>query len=68
VRCASVAPQVVLSAMSAQGDKVAALDAGADEYLTEPFGAADLIACNQRTYDDKPTTAMPTGCSCDLAT
>jgi len=54
--------------MSAQGDKVAALDAGADEYLTEPFGAADLIACNQRTYDDKPTTAMPTGCSCDLAT
>jgi hypothetical protein len=34
----------VLSARSGEADKVAALDAGADEYLVKPFGAAELLA------------------------
>ncbi len=36
-------PVIVLSARSAELDKVAALDAGADDYLTKPFGAAELL-------------------------
>lgn len=37
-------PVIVLSARSAESDKVAALDAGADDYLIKPFGAAELLA------------------------
>ena len=37
-------PILVLSARSDEADKVAALDAGADDYLTKPFGAAELSA------------------------
>ena len=37
-------PVIVLSARAEESDKVKALDAGADDYLTKPFGAAELIA------------------------
>ena len=37
-------PIVVVSARSHERDKVAALDAGADDYLTKPFGTAELLA------------------------
>ncbi len=37
-------PVIVLSARTAEADKVAALDAGADDYLTKPFSAAELLA------------------------
>jgi len=40
----SDAPVIVLSARTAEAEKVAALDAGADDYLTKPFGAAELLA------------------------
>src|SRR3990167_6735789 len=44
VRNWSAVPIVVLSARSDEGDKIAALDAGADDYLTKPFGVGELLA------------------------
>jgi two-component system KDP operon response regulator KdpE len=40
----STIPIIVLSARDQEGDKVAALDAGADDYLTKPFGTEELLA------------------------
>jgi two-component system KDP operon response regulator KdpE len=37
-------PILVLSARLTEGDKIAALDAGADDYLTKPFGLGELLA------------------------
>jgi two-component system KDP operon response regulator KdpE len=37
-------PVIVLSARATETDKVAALDAGADDYLTKPFGLGELLA------------------------
>jgi two-component system, OmpR family, KDP operon response regulator KdpE len=37
-------PIIVLSARGQEGDKVDALDAGADDYLTKPFGVGELFA------------------------
>jgi two-component system KDP operon response regulator KdpE len=37
-------PIIVLSARSREDDKIAALDAGADDYLTKPFGVGELAA------------------------
>ena len=44
VRESSGVPIVVLSARRDQSDKVTALDAGADDYLTKPFGIEELLA------------------------
>lgn len=44
LRTWSEIPVIVLSARSAETDKVAALDSGADDYLTKPFGTAELLA------------------------
>lgn len=40
----SETPVVVLSARHQEADKIAALDAGADDYLTKPFGTGELMA------------------------
>jgi two-component system KDP operon response regulator KdpE len=40
----STAPVILLSAVGDEGDKVAALDAGADDYVTKPFGIEELLA------------------------
>jgi two-component system KDP operon response regulator KdpE len=37
-------PIIVLTALDAESDKVAALDLGADDYLTKPFGVEELLA------------------------
>jgi two-component system KDP operon response regulator KdpE len=44
VRGWSRVPIIVLSARSGEADKIAALDAGADDYLTKPFGEGELMA------------------------
>ena len=44
IRAISGVPILVLSARGAEGDKVSALDAGADDYVTKPFGAEELLA------------------------
>jgi len=40
----STVPVVVLSARVGEDDKIEALDAGADDYLTKPFGIGELLA------------------------
>jgi two-component system KDP operon response regulator KdpE len=44
VRTWSGVPIIVLSARTHEGEKVAALDAGADDYISKPFGVAELLA------------------------
>ncbi len=44
VRASSQAPIIVLSARGAEADKVNALDLGADDYVTKPFGPEELLA------------------------
>jgi len=40
----STVPVIVISAREQEGDKIKALDSGADDYLTKPFGAGELLA------------------------
>ncbi len=44
LRTWSEVPIVILSAVGEEGQKVQALDAGADDYVTKPFGMAELLA------------------------
>ena len=44
IRGWSAVPVIVLSARATSGEKVQALDAGADDYVTKPFGMAELVA------------------------
>jgi len=44
VRGWSTVPIIVLSARAQEADKIDALDAGADDYLTKPFGTGELLA------------------------
>jgi two-component system KDP operon response regulator KdpE len=60
VRGWSGVPIVVLSARSDEADKIAALDAGADDYLTKPFGVGELLA-RVRANVRKPRSASADG-------
>jgi two-component system KDP operon response regulator KdpE len=44
LRVWSQVPVIILSVRDSEKDKVAALDAGADDYLTKPFGIEELLA------------------------
>lgn len=44
IRASSNTPILVLSARTAEADKVEALDLGANDYITKPFGTAELLA------------------------
>ncbi len=61
----SSVPIVVLSVRDAERDKVAALDAGADDYVTKPFGMDELLARLRAALrratpaDEAPTVATP---------
>jgi two-component system KDP operon response regulator KdpE len=44
IRSSSEIPIIVLTVRDAEADKVEALDAGADDYVTKPFGSPELLA------------------------
>src|SRR5881628_1578372 len=44
IRAGSDAPIIILSVRNNERDKVEALDAGADDYVTKPFGIQELLA------------------------
>lgn len=44
IRQKSTVPIIVLTALGEETDKIAALDLGADDYLTKPFGVGELLA------------------------
>src|SRR4029077_2060768 len=61
-------PILVISARGREDDKVAALDAGADDYLTKPFGVQELLARMrvalrhaQLATSESPRTALEFG-------
>jgi two-component system KDP operon response regulator KdpE len=58
-------PIIIVSVREQEGDKIAALDAGADDYLTKPFGVGELIArlrvALRRSAQAENTPAFSTG-------
>jgi len=54
-------PILVLSARSAEAEKVAALDAGADDYVTKPFGPDELLARLRAALRRADPGTMPGG-------
>jgi two-component system KDP operon response regulator KdpE len=58
VRAYATTPIIVLSARTGSGDKVAALDLGADDYVTKPFSIDELLA-RLRAATRRATPAGP---------
>jgi len=62
IRAFSQVPVIVLSVREGQPDKVAALDAGADDYVTKPFAMEELLArvraALRRAQTEEPTPAV----------
>ena len=68
IRHSSDAPIIMLTVRNAERDKVAALDAGADDYVVKPFGIEELLArirAALRRYS--PADALPSFVAKDLA-
>jgi two-component system, OmpR family, KDP operon response regulator KdpE len=59
LRSWSTAPIIVLSARGAEAVKVAALDAGADDYVTKPFGMDELLARIRAALRRTDSIAVP---------
>jgi two-component system, OmpR family, KDP operon response regulator KdpE len=63
----STTPTIVLSSRDGETDKVSALDAGADDYLTKPFSTTELLArirvalrhARSKPVDDEPIAVGP---------
>jgi two-component system, OmpR family, KDP operon response regulator KdpE len=60
-RAWSKVPVIVLSARVEEQDKIAALDAGADDYLTKPFGVGELLARVRATSRRRLEAGTDTG-------
>lgn len=63
IRSWSGVPIIILSARSAEADKIAALDAGADDYVTKPFGVGELAARLRVALRHAARSALPGGAS-----
>jgi two-component system KDP operon response regulator KdpE len=65
VRKYAATPIIVLSARTGTSDKVAALDLGADDYVTKPFSIDELLArlrsATRRSSAGEPTDVVPVG-------
>jgi len=61
IRSWSQLPNIVLSARTAESQKLAALRAGADEYVTKPFGAPELLARMRALLGRGVPAAPPAG-------
>jgi two-component system, OmpR family, KDP operon response regulator KdpE len=59
-------PIIVISARGREEDKVAALDAGADDYLTKPFGVNELLARMRVAQRHAQATESPSAQQLDL--
>ena len=59
IRAGSEVPIIVVSIRASERDKVAALEAGADDYITKPFGVHELLARVQAVTRRKPATKKP---------
>lgn len=63
IRDHSSVPIIMVTAKSAEGDKLQGFDLGADDYVTKPFSAKELIAraraVLRRRVDAAPATAQP---------
>jgi two-component system KDP operon response regulator KdpE len=57
IRSSSEIPIVMLTVRDAEADKVEALDAGADDYMTKPFGSPELLARIRAALRRSPQTA-----------
>ncbi|HVP54092.1 MAG TPA: response regulator transcription factor [Candidatus Eisenbacteria bacterium] len=63
IRASSDVPIIVVSIRTSEQDKVTALQAGADDYITKPFGMPELLArveavARRRTVNDRPSNLL----------
>jgi two-component system KDP operon response regulator KdpE len=63
IRSWSSVPILVLSVREDESDKIAALDSGADDYLTKPFGVGELLARVRALLRRTDTTIALLRCS-----
>jgi two-component system KDP operon response regulator KdpE len=60
IRQRSTVPVVILTALDEENDKIRALDLGADDYLTKPFGVGELLARIKAVLRRSQWTESPT--------
>jgi DNA-binding response OmpR family regulator len=56
---AAQTPIIVISVRAEETDKIAALDAGADDYVTKPFSAKEVLARIRAVLRRTPTNGIP---------
>jgi two-component system, OmpR family, KDP operon response regulator KdpE len=73
IRAGSEVPIIVISVRMSEKDKIMALDAGADDYLTKPFGIQELLARiravqRRRGKPERPSRLLLDGVTIDFET
>jgi len=60
IRQSSLVPIIILTALGGEAEKIRALDLGADDYLTKPFGVGELLARVRAILRRSEWTELPT--------